>query len=230
MFQKNANSMVFLLALAWLAGCSRPVNPISPYGAPPPAPATSTPTPVPTPDVHIQGLAEGYSNGVSISVAVTVNGVPDNSATVDFAGTGLNMNLPNITSFGFYMAEDFTTSLQPGQSYVLTVVSSSGTFATTIVCPGLPAIATDGSQVTWTPEGTQDRVRVQQNVSMNPTTYDSSSLSTDINSPFTIPATAYPTSGSYWITAWTANVAGFLGADSSSQFSVGGFSQLGVSK
>lgn len=137
------------------------------------------------------------SNLFNASAQVSVNQIPEPSdivilttpsgpVTLAYQGMGSGMAI-----FGFGSP---SLGYQPNFTYQITIQTSLGTTSASQAAPGGSiVIAADGSSTSWQYEGNQDFVGVSGPTSV---TYNSQAAGlVDIDSPFSIPASAYPQTG-----------------------------------
>ncbi|HJT24661.1 MAG TPA: hypothetical protein VJ873_08805 [bacterium] len=210
-YRSTVRLAILLLASTFLLqACSKvsgPTNPVaSAYSANP------TPTPVISGGVseinwYIADLSRYNSLGSSDTYAevyLSVGGQAESTATVVLSGYGSPVTLPYVetltlgsSTYARYYLDGTAISYQPGVSYTLSTQTSVGTAWASVVAPGGIRYGNTGDTVSWSSEGTKDRVYVEN--SSYSGTYDSLNSHADVDSMFTIPASAYPTSGSYFV-------------------------------
>lgn len=198
-------------------------------------PITNTPTATPsfTPTatipagIFVQG-GVGDSNGSYVgfallqvnhaaetSDAVTIN-TPAGSYAAPFASTIAG-------GYALYQVILSPSDYQVGSSsYSMSVSTSIGTATSgSVTAPGNFSLNSGGTTLTWSTEGNLDSVLIKNGAV---TTYDSSSaVGPDIDSPFAIPASAYPSSGgvTYTVAPFIENqTTSFTGAAPGSTFSI----------
>ncbi len=168
--------------------------------------ATPTTTPHMTPTISVPGSgifwgpAEiGSFPGVTGWLSLAVNGSPESTAGVTLTTPSGNVPFTysgvNGSMAAYSPASSFTYI--PGGTYTMTTVTSIGTATASLVAPGPVSIAPDGSQASWTYEGNEDYVTVQELFSPYNFTLQTYNLTSDVDSPYSIPASAYPASGNY---------------------------------
>ena len=102
--------------------------------------------------------------------------------------------LMNGTQYSDYGTNNFPGTLAAG-SYTLTAVTPSGTTSATLTLPPQPVISADGSTASW-PGSAQWALVAVDNSSYSRTFISSDCWSA--SSPYSIPASAYPSSGTYY--------------------------------
>jgi hypothetical protein len=247
--------VLFAFVLAgFIAGCVRPFSPSAPSGIPTATPSptatpfpTSTGTPYPTPHatpsyappptgIYVYGLVQVSSNMMNFTVDLSVNGAPEATDTVNLitpSGSipaAFQANSSNLSQYysGWVTAAG---NYQFGGTYVLSVSTSLGAASATLTAPGPVSIATDGSSAAWTQDGNEDYVWVQESLSPFTVTYQSYAISEDVDSPSSIPASAYPAPGSYTVYGVAQNTTyNVIGADAGSRFTFSDFGTASVSK
>lgn len=174
---------------------------------------TSTPTcvslssnpPSPTGIVWGEAYVASGSNygspGDDIELYMTVNGAPVSNAGVTFSGTGVSPTALvyggpytiSGTSYGWYYYQS-GTQLTAGGTYTLSSTASTGTASASLAMPNYPTLAPDGSAATWAGPTMSTYIAVLKNSSSPTYTAD---YCYSPPSPFSIPASAYPSSGPY---------------------------------
>jgi hypothetical protein len=170
---------------------------------------SATPTTTPPPGMF-WAFASIYNltnagNAYGALIYLTVNGAPDGTTTGTLMLPGavtITLNCSGTTTYNGILCTTCgagnlygTYIYQPGGTYSLKTITSIGTAAVTGTAPGGFSYAGDGSQITWSSEGTNDVLHVQG--PSGETYYSYFDVGPDINSPFNIPASAYPTPGTY---------------------------------
>ena len=175
----------------------------------------SSPTYMATPPMGIvwdPALIMNVNGAVFSSLYLSVNGVLEATAGVTLTTPSGNVPYTFIAggsgrgSYAYY-GNSVTFVYQAGQPYTLTTVTSIGTATATVIAPGGNfTLAPDDSWISWLVEGNEDFVRVM-NLAMLGFTYDSETITADIDSVFSIPPSAYPSPGNYQLTfhAQTSN-------------------------
>jgi hypothetical protein len=224
---------LLVLTGSWLVlqGCTK--NMADPPSGPSAGPGTPTATVTFTPlataipvgvDPGIFCLAQVH-DGMGYAV-VAVNDATEPSAGVTLTTPNGDVQLPFSSDF-MTDSSQFQNPIvyQPGGVYTIHVATSIGTVSCTLSAPaGTIYIAPDGSTASWTEEGTNDAVVVQSEAvtTVNHITYNSAVYTSDLSSPFTIPAEAYPIPGTYIVSVLNANMTfNFTGTVARSAFSVG---------
>jgi len=217
-----------------VGGCSKGVSTtptaMALGGDTPTATLTWTPFITPTPNASFTpppGLFCGAGISDShVDLILSINGAPETTAAVTLntpgGPIGLVSSTPSSTDFlAHYFNPAGSITYQPGWAYTLTVQTSVGSAAATVTAPGGLAIAPDGSSASWAYEGNYDFIYVLDSNITVPFTYDSLKLTSDLASPATIPATAYPHPGTYEFRLFVNNsTQDFPGAASGSVFSI----------
>ena len=233
--------MSLLLSVPLACQKTYTVSPL-PVSTPTPIPATptSTPTlgmPTPTPTCYYppssapcssgiawnlgQVLANNFNGAQSYSVELwlSVNCASYTSAMVTFSGPGGSLPVTydpygssGSTTSSLYDTNSGSISITPGAVYTLTSVTTSGTATASLVAPPLPLIPLDGSTASWSGSSMFNFVDALD--SSNSMTYESSPC-WSASSPVSIPSSAYPSSGAYYVVAqcmnWTTSIAGGSG-------------------
>jgi hypothetical protein len=181
--------------------------------------------PTPTPSISA-GVSEINWYSVSLSrtnefsyfsqivdVYFSVNGQAEASDKVILTGGSAPVTIPydeTVTIGGGvyarYYLGDGTFQYQPGTLYTVSTQTSVGTAWASIVASGGINYSPNGGTVNWVSEGTNDRVYVETSGFSG--TYDSLNTTTDVNSNFTIPLSAFPSSGTYYIRTTCKTVVG----------------------
>lgn len=240
---------ILVVLLGWVlagsfVGCNKPFGPVTP--AFPPTP-TMTPSPAPTayptphatpsynpPSTGIYLVAEAQTgvinSNVRLNVNLSVNGAPETTDTVTLTTPSGSMPATFVQNAGnnSQYSGSISSAYVPGGTYTLTAVTSIGTAVSTLTAPGTMSIAANGSLATWSPEGNQDYLWIYGPGGIS---YESYATTEDIDSPFSVPASAYPASGTYYVYGvaqqTTTNV---TGADAGSYFTFSSFIMATVAK
>jgi hypothetical protein len=190
---------------------------------------TRTPTPIPTSTPLPNGIVVAgvfdrsiFDLGIAapvtanaIVVALIVNTLPESTAGVTLTGPGVTVPVPysGVTVIGGHTYALYQTAAswnyQPGQIYDLTVSTSIGTASGSALAPGDITVAPNGLQTSWAVEGNHDYFMVQQ----QPSALITYQVSPDVNSPQSIPVTAYSAPTTYSVSTYCMNeVMGLTGA------------------
>jgi hypothetical protein len=174
------------------------------------AQASATPTNVATP-VQVEATVDrlwrddGYVN-LGWSVSVMNNGIPVNNAIVSVNG----INLPKASGFidGWYALLDSDSprpTYVPGLEYVVSVQLNGTTYTDSMTTPGDFMANADYTQVQWAHDGIYTGLEVRH--LFGSTTYSAPPSSpAALTSPQVIPASAYPSPGTYVISIGTQNI------------------------
>ena len=195
------------LALSLAAGCGGNNNPAAPNN-PMPSP---TPTPLFSSGIYwkLAQFTHDSRYGTSASLYLEVDGQPVTDATVLLSGPGLSapVTIPYVFTstfpegpFSNYIRSSGLTYVAGGD-YTLTTLTTAGTASATLTAPGNFSITPDGSLITWTVEGNQDSAVVAKD---GVRVY--SSGSGDIDSPFSVPTTAFSGPASYAVIGGAENL------------------------
>lgn len=206
-----ARYAIFLLASTLLLqACSKVSSPMAPSAST--VAANPTPTPVISAGVseiywYIADLSRYNSLGSADTYAevyLSVNGAAETTAQVVLTGGSTPVTLPyNETltlgnnTYARYYLDGSAIQYQPGVTYTMSTQTSVGTAWASVVAPGGIQYVSDRNTVSWASEGNKDRVYVEN--SSYSGTYDSLNTQADMDSVFSIPTSAYPTSGSYYV-------------------------------
>lgn len=189
-----------------LQACSKVSSPLSPSAS------DSSPTPAVSAGVsEINWISTNIyrknqlgvlENGVD--VYFSVNGLAETSDTVILSGGDSPVTIPysETVTLGAgacarYFMDNGSFQYQPGTQYTLSTQTSAGKAWASVTAPGGIQYSPNGGTVSWSSEGTNDRVFVENYGYME--TYDSLNTTPDANSTFTIPLSAFPSSGTYYI-------------------------------
>lgn len=215
-----------LFALLVPFACVRPIQ-VSPSNKSTSTPTrTSTPTPVcplPASGLYLSGgvgrVVVDYPPTMDKSdvlIVLAQNSIPNDSAQVVFMGQGVSFHLVP-TGYVRYICGEASMfrgdplapawNYVPGQAYTITVTTSLGTASASGIAPGGITHAPNGSQSSWTVEGLRDEVQV---TTVSTILYQSPCC--DVSSPLSVPASAYPGSGTYYLTTKVSQPATFTGA------------------
>lgn len=213
--------------LAFPLACQQTYS-VAPLPAPAPTPTCVTlpQSPAPNPNGISWGTGQGQiqvintvggSCTVWLELLLAVNGAADSTAGVTLAGSGFNIPLTysGVTSgYADYGATASCANLAPGGVVTLTSVTSIGTASASMTMPGPASLAADGSQISWSGSAaTLNWVGVRNN-NTNTLTY-SSGFCQSPQPPFSIPVSAYPTSGNYFVGVdrleWNTSINGATG-------------------
>lgn len=217
---KTATLLCLTLA-AILEGCTAGNSPATPQNPEPSATPSSTftmtpnptnsPTssPTPTPIIGVEWYQgeiyhSDYNGGTFAFIYLAVNGQAVTTAGVTLSGTFTGSPVPILfnntysisgKNYAYYQAAGF--NWQPGQTYILTTVTTAGTAAATLTAPGGVTFAPLDShgavtQLGWGIEGSNDYIYVRETAPVTQITFDTRSVSSDADSPVTVPAPAYP--------------------------------------
>gem|GEM_PF-3373790 len=178
--------------------------------------------------VFIQSVAARYDyDGTYFAYRQTelsVNGIAETTAGITMTGPSLTLPLasggttmiPCGGNTGLYGPAVTAWAYQAGQVYTCQATTSGGTVTASLTAPGLITIPADGTQVSWSVDGTADWVQVT----------DASSHilwqtpCCDALSPVTIPTSIYPGSGQYFVYAQVGTSVPFSGAAVGSTFTM----------
>lgn len=196
-------SLLLLAMAGLLPSCVRNINipagPIIPTYSP-----TPTKTATPNPDIRwkaniLQQMANGGPLLTVVGLELQTYGATDPGATVILNGSMLSkpITLPYVhdvvesggSLYALYQTTGFT--YQVGASYSLTSITSAGTASQTLTAPGNDDVNPSGTIAIWT-GGNENTVQVFNSAPVS--TY---AVTGTLVSPFSIPATAYPLSGTY---------------------------------
>ena len=192
--------------------CTKPITTLPSA----PSPALNSPTPTftftptfsPTTTPHITPTVPAVPPsgifwapceivGGSSFFQMAVNGAPESTCGVTLTTPLGPIPYSYYSAVGTY-ALYFATSIipyVPGGSYTMTTVTSIGTAAATLIAPGgSVSMNASGTLATWAVEGNEDYITVG-NAGSN---YQSFLITTDLDSPAIIPASAYPSPGTYY--------------------------------
>jgi len=174
--------------------------------------------------LYVRGYVESDGSGVlSTYYDIVANGSPAHGVSLTLVGPGISLDgvyQYDIASYARYLSPGSGT-FQAGADYVLTVVSGVGTAAVTLQAPGMASIASDGSTVSWSPEGNRDYLVVDRTLPSILYSVFNSGIGNDLTSMFTVPGSAYPTTGTYQLTMRTvAYSSSIQGAIPPSEFKI----------
>jgi len=176
--------------------------------------------------VFIQSIAAVYDFDGTVygirQAELSVNGVAETTAGITMTGptqtlplaSGGTTLIPCGGNTGLYGPDVTVWSYQPGQVYTYQATTSGGTVTASVTAPGIISVAADGTQVSWTVEGTADWVQVTD--MSNHILWQTPCC--DAVSPVMIPSSAYPATGMYYVYAQVENSAPFSGAAAGSTF------------
>lgn len=203
-------TMLPLLLGFLLQACGKTSNPVSPTMDRDPSAVVPTPTvSAGTSQIfwfsariaRIDDLGE-LSN--TVEVYLSVNGQAEASAQVVLTGGNAPLTIPYHASLNIggddyarYYLADGSFQYAPGIDYTLSTATSAGTAWASVTAPGGIQNAPNGDNTRWGTEGTNDRVYIQ--TSNFAGTYDSIDAQDDLVSVFSIPSSAYPSGGNYFI-------------------------------
>jgi hypothetical protein len=214
---------------------------VKPFSTLPSAPAPGNPTPTftntftptfsPTTTPHITPTVPAVPpggifwapceiEGGSSFFQMAVNGAPESTSGVTLTTPSGPIPYTYYSAAGAY-ALYYATSIipyVPGGSYTMTTVTSIGTAAATLIAPG-GSVSMNASRTiaTWAVEGNEDYITVGNAGS----DYQSYLITTDLNSPATIPASAYPSLGTYYYDVVPQNTTyNITGAASGSRYTI----------
>ncbi len=174
------------------------------------APPIATPVEISVSIDRFRSDVDG-STAIGWDVAVMKDGLYRDDATVSINGK----NVPLVGGFvgGWYsltfyqdanVAPYGEASYAVGQDYTVTVQLGSETYQDTLPAPGGISIDPSGSSVAWTDDGTFGWVNVRHEYGSD--TYSSgATIGNHLTSPLAIPASAYPTSGTYRLSVGLQN-------------------------
>lgn len=203
-------AILLLASTLLLQACSKVSNPTNPVAS------TYSLDPTPTPVIS-GGVSEIYwyiadlsrynslgSSGTYAEVYLSVGGQAETTAVVVLAGGGASVTLPyNSTltlgngTYARYYLDGGSVQYQPGATYTLSTQTSAGTAWASVVAPGGIHYGSTGDSISWPSEGNKDRVYVES--SSYSGTYDSLDTQADVDSVFSIPASAFPAGGTYYV-------------------------------
>lgn len=213
---KNQSSMtrlaILLLGSLLLPACARLANPTAPNSSA--SFSNTTPTPVISAGVSeiywysatLSRTGEFTSPINAVDVYFSVNSLAETSDQVVLTGGNGPLTIAynqTVTLGGniyarYYLA-DGGFQYQAGTLYTLSIQTSVGTSWASITAPGGITYSVNGASVTWQTEGSNDRVYVED--SSYSGTYDSLNSQPDVDSVFTVPSAAFPSSGTYFLRA-----------------------------
>jgi hypothetical protein len=194
---------------------------------------TSTATPYQTPysyppysgiffwgTVHTIG-DDGTIAGCTLSLSVN-NTFADTAAvtlTTPFGDIPL-LHYQGDSTYSTYMAETSFPYL-PGETYILTAMTSVGTVTASLVAPGGGvSLSTDRSTLTWDYEGNRDFYWLFCSAPPG-SLHETGHWTGDIASPASIPSSAYPFAGVYTLKMYPQNTLFTVpGANNYSQFTI----------
>gem|GEM_PF-3373791 len=134
------------------------------------------------------------------NLQISANRRPDPTASVTLTtplGPVPLVNFMNTDTYSHFSPSGGVSYI-PGGTYILTTVTSAGTAAATLVAPGGNIVITpDGKSATWDVEGNEDYLFDNQFASYN--------VTSDIDSPYSIPDLAYPAAGTYNVSLYSQN-------------------------
>lgn len=207
-------SAIILALTAWLTGCTTSVPPVSP------APPNQN---ILWDSANLTALIGVPGESASFCMGLSVNGAADPTATVTITGPGGSyaaiQGYTSKTNEDYFQVE--FSPCAPGQVFTLTTVTAAGTASASLTMPGPVTLSADGFTVSWGNGGNTGGIEVFE-PKTNQITYQSYPSVTSLSSPTTIPASAYPTTG----TTYSVNIAilnsttNILGTASGSFFGV----------
>jgi hypothetical protein len=158
--------------------------------------STSIPPATPTVSVPPTGIYWGYAlyqeqdGGTSyVQLPLSVNGSAETTAIVTFTTPNGTISMPFISSgSGLALYQANNVNYLPGQPYTLTSVTSIGTATATVTATGPVSFSANGQTVYFTDGGNANYADVYFD-------YNSQSTIPSISSPFTIPTSAFTSTG-----------------------------------
>lgn len=150
-------------------------------------------------------LMNHTTNQASSLFMLSVNGAVETTCAVTLTTPSGNVPFAysGPSSYPNYAIYSPTTPIlyQPGGTYTMTTITSIGTATASLTAPGGGvSISPDGLTTSWNVEGNEDYLNIKQ--TGGGYTYQSINYTMDLDSPFSVPASAYPAPGSYYV--WLA--------------------------
>lgn len=131
---------------------------------------------------------------------MSVNGAAETTAAITLTTPSGDVPLIYYSQYypGYgYYGSAATFAYVPGGTYTLTTITSIGTATATLVAPGGGvSVSPDGSTASWNVEGNEDYINVWGG-GLAGFSYQSGKTTSDVDTPFPIPSSAYPVPGTY---------------------------------
>jgi hypothetical protein len=150
---------------------------------------------------------DGYTQ-LNWSVSVLDNAIPVNSAIVTING----VNIPRTVGFinGWYSVREYETpkpSYIPGQNYTVSVLYNGKTYTESEKAPGGITANSDFTKIQWEYNSKYATLSVRHLYgSTTHSVQNTSTIPSVLNSPQTIPSTAYPSPGDYIVNISLQNI------------------------
>jgi len=159
---------------------------------------------------------------------LSVNGAAETTAGVTLTTPNGDIPFtcvyPGTTASTYYPATGFTIPYVAGGTYTMTTTTSIGVASATLTAPGdSVTLSADGFTASWGPvEGNEDYIEIRyQSTRPSYYTFQSYLITTDLQSPYQIPTSAYPLAGNYSVQIVPQNTTyDIAGAASGSRFTI----------